>query len=76
MAQAAKRITQSTVQWQKLSEKLTSHHASELAKLKGQNSTFSAQYDFVFFDFCLFKGLLHLCFVVQSQSVRERTAQG
>jgi len=43
MAQAAKRISASTVQWQKLSERLTAHHAGELAKLKGQNSTFSAQ---------------------------------
>lgn len=45
MAQAAKRISASTVQWQKLSERLTAHHAGELAKLKGQNSTFSAQYE-------------------------------
>jgi hypothetical protein len=43
MSQAAKRISASSVNWQKLSERLTSQHATELARLKGQNSTFSAQ---------------------------------
>lgn len=40
---AAKRVTQSSVNWAKLSDTLTASHNGELAKLKGQNSVFSAQ---------------------------------
>uniref|UniRef100_A0A914Z3J4 ATP synthase subunit d, mitochondrial n=1 Tax=Panagrolaimus superbus TaxID=310955 RepID=A0A914Z3J4_9BILA len=43
MSQAAKRVATSSVQWQKLTERLTASHVAELTRLKGQNSTFSAQ---------------------------------
>uniref|UniRef100_A0AC34GWS4 ATP synthase subunit d, mitochondrial n=1 Tax=Panagrolaimus sp. ES5 TaxID=591445 RepID=A0AC34GWS4_9BILA len=43
MSQAAKRVATSSVQWQKLTERLTASHVAELIRLKGQNSTFSAQ---------------------------------
>jgi hypothetical protein len=43
MSQAAKRVATSSVQWQKLTERLTAPHVAELTRLKGQNSTFSAQ---------------------------------
>jgi|UniRef100_A0AC35FTV1 hypothetical protein len=43
MSQAAKRVATSSVQWQKLTERLTASHVAELTRLKGQNSSFSAQ---------------------------------
>lgn len=43
MSQTAKRVATSSVQWQKLTERLTASHVAELTRLKGQNSTFSAQ---------------------------------
>jgi seryl-tRNA synthetase len=43
MSGAAKRISHSSVNWAKLSDTLTASHNSELVKLKGQNSVFSAQ---------------------------------
>ncbi|KAI6216292.1 ATP synthase subunit d, mitochondrial [Aphelenchoides besseyi] len=43
MSAAAKRVSHSSVNWQKLADSLTSGHGAELTRLKGQNSTFSAQ---------------------------------
>uniref|UniRef100_A0A915DNE8 ATP synthase subunit d, mitochondrial n=1 Tax=Ditylenchus dipsaci TaxID=166011 RepID=A0A915DNE8_9BILA len=43
MSQAAKRVSASSVNWAKLSERLTPHHSAELNRLKGHNSAFSAQ---------------------------------
>ncbi|KAH7731949.1 Protein ATP-5 [Aphelenchoides avenae] len=43
MSQAVKRVSQSSVNWQRLSERLTPQHAQELARLKGQNSIYSSQ---------------------------------
>ncbi|KAI6219524.1 ATP synthase subunit d, mitochondrial [Aphelenchoides fujianensis] len=43
MSAAAKRVSHSSVNWSKLGEALTAGHNAELARLKGQNSTFSAQ---------------------------------
>uniref|UniRef100_A0AC34PUS8 ATP synthase subunit d, mitochondrial n=1 Tax=Panagrolaimus sp. JU765 TaxID=591449 RepID=A0AC34PUS8_9BILA len=42
MSQAAKRVAVTSVQWQKLADRLTAQHVPELNRLKGQNSTFSA----------------------------------
>ncbi|CAD5212328.1 unnamed protein product [Bursaphelenchus xylophilus] len=39
---AAKRVAQSSVNWAKLSDKLIPSHQAELARLRGQNSTFGA----------------------------------
>ena len=44
MSQAAKRVASSSINWQKLADRLTSQHLPELNRLKGQNSTFSAVY--------------------------------
>uniref|UniRef100_A0A7E4ZWQ2 ATP synthase subunit d, mitochondrial n=1 Tax=Panagrellus redivivus TaxID=6233 RepID=A0A7E4ZWQ2_PANRE len=41
MSQAAKRVATTSVNWQKLSERLTAQHVPELQRLKGLNSTFS-----------------------------------
>lgn len=38
-----KRITASSVSWQKLADNLTQEHSTELARLKGQNTAFSSQ---------------------------------
>ncbi|KAI1702667.1 ATP synthase D chain, mitochondrial (ATP5H) domain-containing protein [Ditylenchus destructor] len=43
MAQAGKRISASSVNWAKLADRLTPSHQAELNKLRGQNSTFTAQ---------------------------------
>ena len=43
MSQAVKRVSTSSVNWQKLSERLTAQHSAELSRLKGQNSTYSGQ---------------------------------
>ncbi|KAK0403251.1 hypothetical protein QR680_016811 [Steinernema hermaphroditum] len=42
MAQAVKRVSTTSVNWRKLADRLTSEHAAELNRLKGQNSSFSA----------------------------------
>ncbi|KAK0393166.1 hypothetical protein QR680_000084 [Steinernema hermaphroditum] len=42
MAQAVKRVSTSSVNWRKLADRLTSEHTTELNRLKGQNSSFSA----------------------------------
>ncbi|GMT10261.1 hypothetical protein PFISCL1PPCAC_1558, partial [Pristionchus fissidentatus] len=39
---AAKRVATSSVNWAKLGDRLVPEHASELIRLKGQNSTFSS----------------------------------
>lgn len=51
MSQAIKRISKSSVNWQKLSERLTAKQQTELAALKIQNTTFSSQ--LIFFLFIL-----------------------
>ncbi|CAJ0960658.1 unnamed protein product, partial [Mesorhabditis belari] len=45
MSAAAKRVAASSLNWAKVGEKLTSVHASDLGRLRGQNSTFTAQVD-------------------------------
>ena len=42
---AAKRVATSSVNWAKLGERLVPEHASDLVRLKGQNSTFTALVD-------------------------------
>lgn len=42
MSQAVKRVAATSVNWQKLADRLTPQHVAELNRLKGQNSTFSA----------------------------------
>jgi hypothetical protein len=41
---AAKRIQASSVNWGKLADRLTPEHSAELARLKGQNTTYSSMY--------------------------------
>jgi hypothetical protein len=43
MSQAIKRVSASSVNWAKLNERLTPHHANELKAMKGQNSIYSSQ---------------------------------
>lgn len=42
MSQAVKRISTSSLNWQKLLDSLTPELAAELNRLKGQNSQYSA----------------------------------
>lgn len=42
MAQSIKRVSNSSLNWQKLLDNLTSQHAAELTRLKGHNSQFSS----------------------------------
>ncbi|CAJ0576966.1 unnamed protein product, partial [Mesorhabditis spiculigera] len=42
---SVKRVAASSLNWAKIGEKLTASHAADLTRLKGQNSTFTAQVD-------------------------------
>lgn len=43
MSKAAKRVAVSSVNWAKLSERLTTQQEAELNRLKHQNSTYHAE---------------------------------